>query len=177
LILGTHAKEELPFDSDSPSYSELNENNTPGEINASEAEKILKTRQEDLDESLAFLYDREYDPNVNLDDFSTESYQLMEDLWDYQKDRSGGATGSKLFTIPHWINNVKELFPKEAQEKLTQEAIDRYQLHDILTDPEILETIEPSYEITKLLLSFRDYLSDDTLVIAKQLIQKNCETA
>jgi hypothetical protein len=186
LILGHHAENDLPINGQSSSDGQDSNQSAGevtvkkpdpeilpmGEIRPSKTNKLIQSRYEDLDESLAYLYDREYDPTAHEDEFSSQSYQLMEDLWDYQKDRSGGATGSKLFTIPHWINKVKELFPQEAQEILTQDAIERYNLTEILTDPEILETIEPSYEITKLLLTFRDYLSDRTLILAKELIRK-----
>lgn len=177
LILGKHADDKLPLEEEHSSPIEESQRGAEGESRKegkqtrSGGQGISNERAQDLDETLGYLYDREYNPITDLDDLSVQSYQLMEDLWNYQLGKSGSTSGTQLLTIPLWVNKVRTLFPKEAQEVLTQDAIQRYEMTELLTDPDILEATEPSYEITKLLLSFREYLSPETLKIARQLIK------
>ena len=162
LILGKHAEKNRNFS--------LMNGGTP-EKNGKEGKTGgTKTSPVDLERALNFLYDREYDPRRNLDDFSRYSQVLIQDLWKMEKQQRGGDFGTAVMTIPTWINQVRELFPQEAQEILTKDAIKRYDLQELITDPKILEKTQPSYDLTKLLITFKDNMSVDSLAIAKKLI-------
>src|SRR5206468_3436461 len=54
------------------------------------------------DRSLSYLYNREYDPARNT-------------RTDLGRERSGGLEDSEL-TVPEWINEVHELFPRRTIE-------------------------------------------------------------
>ena len=71
------------------------------------------------DEALAWLYGR--DPDLASRDVLS---------------RQGGRCPSTL-TVPEWIDAVHELFPKEVVERLEQDAVERYQIEEVVTNPDV----------------------------------------
>ena len=55
-----------------------------------------------------------------------------------------GGTGESQLTIPEWLHRVRTLFPQKTAQVLERHALDRYQMQELLTDPEILERMEPN---------------------------------
>ena len=94
-----------------------------------------------MDRVLDQLYGREYGGRGIRDDGSDSG-------------RPGGS-GDSIFNVPTWINEVRELFPEDVTEQITGHALDRYGLTDLVTDAETLESMKPSYELMKTVLSFR----------------------
>ena len=50
--------------------------------------------------------------------------------------RQGGSLGDSELTIPDWINDVHELFPRRVVERLEKDALERYGMLEIATDRE-----------------------------------------
>ena len=46
-----------------------------------------------------------------------------------------------------WLGEVRELFPRETVEVVERHALDRYGLTELVTDPDVLERLEPSQEL------------------------------
>lgn len=112
-------------------------------------------------------------------------YQRMDGLLDYLYGREYAGRGtrdegaerdgglrSRGLSVPEWVGQARELFPKETLEVLEKHALDRYGLTELLTDPQVLEKIEPSYELLKSLLSFRHLLKGPALDMARRLIRR-----
>ena len=53
-------------------------------------------------------------------------------------ERRGGQEDSVLST-PDWINAVHTLFPKRTIERIEKDALERYQIHELVTNPELLK--------------------------------------
>jgi Mg-chelatase subunit ChlD len=88
--------------------------------------------------------------------------------------RSGSDGGSSL-TIPQWVDEVSQLFPRSAKEVLERELIQRRGIAELLEQPKLLEKIEPNIEIVKTLLSHKDLLNPKTRVLARKIIAKVVE--
>lgn len=134
---------------------------------------VVIEKAREYDELLNFLYDRpqhDLDSNIKF----SPNYQIVEEIWK-MKQKTGTSNTGHLLTVSSWVNKVQEFFPKEAAEFMTKDAINTYHMTELLTNPEILETVEANLDIVKVLLSFKDYLSDETLAIAKNLIQRVVE--
>jgi hypothetical protein len=114
----------------------------------------------EMNDSLEFLYGREYseDQGIRLDGGSTP-------------DKRGGRQRSHL-TIPSWIAKVRKLFPKKTVEIMQKDALEKYKLTELLTDPAVLQTMEPSMDLLKSLLSFRDVLPDHVKALAYEIVDK-----
>ena len=111
---------------------------------------------EDLaaDATLGWLYDR--DPSLGERDV---------------RDRSGGLGGSSL-SVPDWLDQVHKLFPKETIERLERDAVEKYQIHEVVTNPEVLKRIEPSETLLRAVMLTKHLMSPEVLAMARELAGK-----
>ncbi len=89
-------------------------------------------------------------------------------------DRTGGA-GESVLAIPDWLHDVRELFPRETVEILERHALDRYGMTELVTDEEVLKTLEPNYELLKAVLAFRHLMSPKVLEVARGIVRQVVE--
>jgi Mg-chelatase subunit ChlD len=106
------------------------------------------------DAALSWLYDRE--PGLADRDI---------------QDRRGNLGPSQL-TVPDWLNEVHRLFPKETIERLEQDAVERYQIHEVVTNPEVLARVEPNETLLKAVLRTKHLMSAEVLALARELVAK-----
>jgi Mg-chelatase subunit ChlD len=85
--------------------------------------------------------------------------------------RQGGRGGSRL-TTPQWINEIHRLFPKETVERMERDAIERYAIDDVVTNPEVLARAKPNETLLKAVLRTKHLMSPDILVLARKLVQE-----
>lgn len=107
---------------------------------------------EDMDRHLGYLYDRAYGSGRGM-----------------RKERGAGLGASSL-TTPDWLAHVRDLFPKECLEVVERDAVERFGLTELITDPETLASIEPSEEVLKLLVQFRSQIPDEARSEARRII-------
>ncbi|WP_302368616.1 VWA domain-containing protein [Brachyspira aalborgi] len=112
----------------------------------------------EIDETLNFLYDREYTQNGG-----------------YSLDNSNSSKEKSALTVPKWISKVKKLFPKETVEIMQKQALEKYKLTEILTDENILKEIEPNIELLKNILTFKDMMSQNVKKLAYDIVKKTLE--
>lgn len=105
----------------------------------------------EMDQLLDFLYSREAGEDEHQD--------------------TGGSSPSQL-TIPQWLQRVRTLFPQQTVQVLERHALDRYQLTELLTDPEILERMEPNQALLETILALRPQMSGQVLAVARRIIAK-----
>lgn len=115
----------------------------------------------EIDETLNFLYDREYTQNggYSLDNFNN----------------SNSSKEKSVLSVPKWISKVKKLFPKETVEIMQKQALEKYKLTEILTDENILKEIEPNIELLKNILTFKDMMSQNVKKLAYDIVKKTLE--
>jgi hypothetical protein len=112
----------------------------------------------DMDQALGFLYDRLY-----------QGRGLRGD--DPGADRSAGLEASAPHVVG-WLDQVNRLFPDEVFEALTTEAVDRFGLTEVLTNPDALERIHPDIETLKLLMSIRSAVPDAVLSAVRRVVRQ-----
>ena len=118
------------------------------------AESALPRRDDDagLDETLGYLYDREY----------TERGHLLGGVAGPGAaggpGRGGGLGASALRAID-WLDGARRLFPDSTLERLESDALTRYGLTDLLTDPEAVDSIRASPELGAALLRIKGTIS------------------
>jgi Mg-chelatase subunit ChlD len=99
-------------------------------------------------------------------------YERGDDLADRDvKDRHGGLGGSSL-TVPAWLSEVHRLFPKETIERLEQDAVERYRIHEVVTNPEVLARIEPNETLLRAVLLTKHLMNPVVLAMARELVAK-----
>lgn len=112
-----------------------------------------------MDRALAWLYGRD-DPQ------SAAGTDPGDSL-----DRHGGSEASQL-TVPEWINQIHELFPKETIERLERDAIERYGIDEVVTNPEVLERATPNPALLQAVLRTKHLMNPQVLALARQLVAK-----
>ncbi|MFP3041178.1 VWA domain-containing protein [Treponema primitia] len=131
----------------------------------------LDGENQELNEALEFLYGREYGPGQGIRDDDGDSESDGEGAGVDAAGRRGGNGGSRL-TIPGWIAKIRKLFPRRTVELMQKEALDRYHLTEILTDPEVLKTMEPNLDLLKNILTFKHIIPENVKSLAYQIVEK-----
>ncbi|HEX3601011.1 MAG TPA: VWA domain-containing protein [Lacipirellulaceae bacterium] len=91
------------------------------------------------------------------------------------QDRTGGLGPGHAMNVPRWVDEVGQLFPRQAKEVMERELINRKGLRELMEQPEILERIEPNQELMKTLLTHRDLMNEKTRSLARKIIEQVVE--
>ncbi|MBB4867650.1 Mg-chelatase subunit ChlD [Pseudomonas nitritireducens] len=110
-----------------------------------------------IDRTLDYLYNREYQRRGHR-----------------QGGRGGSLDPSQLKAL-NWLEQARKLFPQSTFERLQVQAIERYEISELLTDPRSLSTLEPTPALAKALLSVRGRLGADTRDAVRRLIAQVVE--
>lgn len=112
------------------------------------------------DQALGFLYNREYGSRRNVRRQSA--------------DRRGGQEESQL-NVPDWINAVHTLFPRRTIERIEKDALERYQIQELVTNPDLLSRAQPSQTLLKAVLHTKHLMNQEVLAMARTLVRKVIE--
>ncbi len=127
-------------------------------------------------------YAKEQIPFSGEQDGLTEMEQVLDYLYsreygeeqDIRRERGGGSENSRL-TVPHWIAKMKKLFPKHTVEIMERDALERYGMTELLTDPEVLRKLEPNKELLKTILGLKHMMKGEVLVLAREIVRQVAE--
>lgn len=106
-----------------------------------------------MDRALAWLYGR--------DDAASEDNDGL--------NRHAGQGPSQL-TVPEWINEIHELFPKETIERLERDAIERYGIDDIVTNIDVLSRATPNVALLQAVMRTKHLMNPQVLEMARSLV-------
>ena len=109
----------------------------------------------EIDDLMEFLYGREYGEERGV--------------------RQEGSLDPSAITVPEWIRKVRRMFPVEVVERLENEALDRYQLTELLTDKRVLETMQPNMNLLKNILALKDRMSGEVVETARRIVRAVAE--
>lgn len=105
------------------------------------------------DRALGYLYDREYGHDRNV--------------------RPGaGSLDSSQLSVPEWINQIHELFPRRTIERIEKDALERYQLDEMVTNPDLLSRAEPNVTLLKAVLRTKHLMNQEVLLMARRLVAR-----
>lgn len=82
-----------------------------------------------------------------------------------------GGDGPSVLTTVDWLNDINRLFPKETIERLQRDAVEIYQINDIVTDPAVLETIEPNPSLLRAVLQTKHLMNPEVLRLARRIVE------
>jgi Mg-chelatase subunit ChlD len=112
----------------------------------------LSAEQAAMDAALSWLYGR---------DRSLASRDI--------RDRSGNR-GPSALSVPEWISDIHRLFPRETIERLEKDAVERYQIDEVVTNPAVLERIEPNEVLLQAVLRTKHLMNPAVLSMARRLV-------
>lgn len=99
--------------------------------------------------------------------------------WLYGRDRDldrrgirSGGTGPSMLTTVDWLDDIHRLFPKETIERLERDAVERYEIHEVVTDPAVLERVEPNATLLKAVLRTKHLMNPEVLRLARRIVEQ-----
>lgn len=107
-----------------------------------------------MEEVLDYLYSREYGEEQEI-----------------RQERQGGSGDSQL-TVPKWLHEMKKLFPKQTVEIMERHALEKYEMTELLTDPEVLRRLEPNRELLKTIMGLKHMMKGEVLQLAREIVRK-----
>ena len=123
---------------------------------AEEALGAIPGEWQEREEALAYLYDREYGDDRDV----------------RNAGKGAGSLDPSRLTIPDWINRVHELFPKTVVERVERDALERYGLEEMVTNPELLRRAQPSPTLLKAVLKTKHLMNQEVLNLARDLVRR-----
>lgn len=102
----------------------------------------------DLDETLGYLYDREY---------TGRGHRLVGG----KRHGEGGSLDPSALRAVDWLDGARRLFPAPTLERLERDALTRYGLTDLLADPSAIDSIDSSPELGAALLRIKGTISPE----------------
>jgi Mg-chelatase subunit ChlD len=82
----------------------------------------------------------------------------------------GGGDGPSQLTTVDWLDQITRLFPKETVERLERDAVERYHIPDLLTDPDVLGRIEPNPTLLRAVLRTKHLMNPQVLALARGIV-------
>lgn len=104
-----------------------------------------------MDDALEFLYDRTFAERAHAS--------------------AGGGSESRL-SVPRWLHQIRQIFPEASCRVLERDALHRYSLTELVTDPEVLAEAEPSPELLSAILCFKDRMQPPVLAQARRIVRE-----
>ncbi|MCC5034051.1 VWA domain-containing protein [Streptomyces sp. WAC 00631] len=83
-----------------------------------------------------------------------------------------GGDGPSAVTAVDWLDDVHRLFPRETIERLERDAVERYGIEEIVTDPAVLERVEPSPALLRAVLRTKHLMNPAVLGAARRIVEK-----
>lgn len=147
-----------------------------GKTGANPGKAAAEAKLAEIDALLQFCYESGT-PMSGTPQTGGSSTRPVRNLMGWKrKERRGpkGTGGSEppQMTVPVWLSKVKKFFPSESRELLEADLIKRRGIEELIETPELLEKVEPSLEMAKLVLSYKDIMSPEVKESAKRLIRK-----
>ncbi|MFE4331775.1 VWA domain-containing protein [Streptomyces sp. NPDC056831] len=82
-----------------------------------------------------------------------------------------GGDGPSAVTAVDWLDDIHRLFPKETIERLERDAVERYGIQEIVTDPAVLERVEPSPTLLRAVLRTKHLMNPQVLRLARHIVE------
>ncbi|MER7272816.1 VWA domain-containing protein [Dactylosporangium sp. NPDC000244] len=82
-----------------------------------------------------------------------------------------GGDGPSVLTTVDWLDQIAKLFPKETIERLERDAVERYEIHDVVTDPAVLARIEPNETLLRAVLRTKHLMDPEVLRQARRIVE------
>jgi uncharacterized protein with von Willebrand factor type A (vWA) domain len=109
----------------------------------------------------------------NIDFQLTEREQGIDKTLEalYDSDKKGGL-GASSPNVARWLGDIRTYFPSSIVKVMQEDALKRLNMKAMLTQPEILEAIEPDVHLVANLMSLGKVIPDKTKDTARQVVRK-----
>jgi len=95
----------------------------------------------------------------------------LELLYNSDLHRKGGLGGTAP-KVNRWLKDIREYFPKSMVKVMQEDALKRYNLTKMLTEPEFLENIVPDVHLIVTLMELKSLIPESTKSTARLVVKK-----
>nr|WP_290926957.1 hypothetical protein [Haliscomenobacter sp.] len=78
--------------------------------------------------------------------------RVLDALYDSERER---GLGSSSPNVTRWLGDIRKYFPAPVIQLMQKDALERLRLHQMLLQPELLETLQPDVHLVSTLLSLK----------------------
>ncbi len=106
----------------------------------------------------------------------TEADQVMDNTLSalYDSERSG-VLGPSSPNVARWLGDIRTYFPSSVVQVMQQDAFKRLNLTAMLTEPEMLQAVEPNVQLVANLMTLSRVIPDKTKDTAREVVSKVVE--
>ena len=109
-------------------------------------------------------------------EFKSEDRQMDEALAAlYEADSRHslrGGSGASSPRVARWLGDIRRFFPSSVVQVMQKDAFDRLNLHSMLLQPEMLESVQPDVNLVSTLMSLRGIIPEKTKETARLVVRK-----
>ena len=88
------------------------------------------------------------------------------------RNRKQGGSEASALSVPDWINQVHQLFPRRTIERLERDALERYHIDEMVTNPDLLRRAQPSAHLLQAILKTKHLMNQEVLTLARDLVRR-----
>ena len=122
-------------------------------------QSILGGDQLELDEALEAVYSGD---------------EIEQSEWEKSTDGlpHGTVKGRTFPRVAKWLDQIRSFFPKDVVVLIQKDAIERRGLKQLLFEPEIMASIEPSLDLAATVLAMKNMVPEKAKSAARDLVRK-----
>ncbi|MGI4896161.1 MAG: VWA domain-containing protein [Janthinobacterium lividum] len=96
--------------------------------------------------------------------------ELYEEGESSSRPRSASLGGSAP-RVARWLGDIRTYFPTSVVQVMQRDAVQRLNLHQLLLEPELLQSVEPDVHLVATLLSLNAVMPDQVKDTARQVVR------
>ena len=83
-----------------------------------------------------------------------------------------GGSGASSPRVARWLGDIRRFFPSSVVQVMQKDAFERLNLHSMLLQPEMLESVQPDVNLVSTLMSLRGIIPEKTKETARLVVRK-----
>ncbi|SDE66413.1 VWA domain-containing protein [Auraticoccus monumenti] len=96
--------------------------------------------------------------------------RALSQLYDGER-RGRGGLGASAPSVARWLGDIRSHFPTRVVQVMQADAMDRLGLHQLLTEPETLASVQPDINLVTTLMGLRGAIPESSKEAARQVVR------
>jgi Mg-chelatase subunit ChlD len=89
------------------------------------------------------------------------------------RSRGGGrGRGGAAPTVARWLGDIRKYFPSQVVQVMQRDALSRLKLTEMLTQPELLDVVQPDVHLVASLIGLKSVIPPKTRATARAVVRK-----
>ena len=107
----------------------------------------------------------------------SDDEELTQDEWENAGPGTPGSAGKGRVApkVAKWLGQIRDFFPKDVVVLIQMDAIERKGMKQLLFEPEIMATVEPSVDLASTVLQLKNMVPEKAKNAARDLVRRVVE--